>query len=56
MESSLEVWSEVFIETLKDLELQSATWSEYKHQNTVKYQVCDAPNFGITFVSKVFMG
>ena len=28
--------SEIFIETPKDLEMQRATWAEYKHHNTVK--------------------
>ena len=29
--------SEIFIETPKNLELQSTTWSEYKHHNTMKF-------------------
>ena len=29
--------SEIFIETPKDLEMQSTTWSEYKHHNTVNF-------------------
>ena len=28
---------EIFIETLKNLDPQKLTWSEYKHHNTVKY-------------------
>ena len=36
--------SEIFIETPKNLELQSATWSDYKHHNTLKFLVCVAPN------------
>ena len=43
--------SEIFIETPKYLELQSAIWSEYNHQNTLKFLVCIAPNSAITFVS-----
>ena len=48
--------SEIFIETPKDLEMQSATWSEYKHHNTVKFLICVAPNSGITFISKAYTG
>jgi len=29
--------SEVFIETPNDLQLQSSTWSNYKHHNTSKF-------------------
>ena len=36
--------SEIFIETPKDLEMQRATWAEYKHHNTVKSLIC-SPNF-----------
>ena len=42
--------SEIFIETPKNLELQSATWSEYKHHNTLMFLVCLSPNSAITFV------
>ena len=31
--------SEISIETLKKLDLQKLTWSEYKHHNTVKILV-----------------
>nr|XP_047138993.1 uncharacterized protein LOC124814930 [Hydra vulgaris] len=48
--------SEIFIETPKDLELQSATWSEYKHYNTLKFLIGVAPNSSIIFVSKAFTG
>ena len=48
--------SEIFIETPKDLETQSATWSEYKHPKTVKCLICVAPNSGITFILKVYAG
>ncbi|KAL5008430.1 hypothetical protein ScPMuIL_014011 [Solemya velum] len=48
--------SEVFIETPKDLYLQSATWSDYKHHNTLKFLVCVAPNSSIIFVYKANMG
>lgn len=48
--------SEIFIETPKDLELQSATWSDYKHHNTLKFLVCVAPNSSITFISNAYTG
>ena len=48
--------SEVFIETPKDLALQSATWSEYKHHNTIKFLVAVAPNSTIIFLSKFYTG
>ncbi len=31
--------SEVFLETPSDLAMQSSTWSQYKHHNTVKFLV-----------------
>ena len=48
--------SEIFTETPKNLELQSATWSDYKHHNTLKFLVCVAPNSAITFISKAYTG
>ena len=48
--------SEVFIETPKNLELQSATWSEYKHDNTIKFLVCVHPNSSIIFISECYTG
>ena len=48
--------SEVFIETPKNLEFQSSSWSEYKHHNTVKFLICVAPNSSITFISKAYTG
>ena len=44
--------TEVFIATPKSLELQSATWSEYKPHNTVKFLVCVAPNPSVIYVSE----
>ena len=49
-------FSEIFIETPKDLEMQSAIWSGYKHHNTVKFLIFVAPNSGITFISKEYTG
>lgn len=42
--------------TPKDLELQSATWSEYKHHNTVKFLISVTPNSFITFMSEPYTG
>lgn len=44
--------SEVFIQTLSDLMLQSTAWSNYKHHNTMKF----LPNGAISFISQVYLG
>ena len=48
--------SEIFIETLSDLFMQSSTWSQYKHHNTAKFLVSCTPNGAISFISAVFVG
>ena len=48
--------TELFIETPKDLSLQSASWSDYKHHNTLKILVACAPNSTIIFVSPAYVG
>ena len=48
--------SEVFIETPSDLRMQSSTWSQYKHHNTVKFLVGCTPNGAVCFISPVFVG
>ncbi|XP_047139808.1 uncharacterized protein LOC124815295 [Hydra vulgaris] len=48
--------SEIFIETPKELELQSATWSEYKHHNTMKFLVSVTSSSFINFVSEAYTG
>ena len=48
--------TEVFIETPKDLYLQGATWSDYKHHNTVKFFIACTPNSFISYVSPVYTG
>ena len=48
--------SEVFIETPSDFHLQSSTWSQYKHHNTVKFLVACTPNGAIFFISPVYIG
>ena len=49
-------YTEVFIETPKSLESQSATWSECKHYNTVKSLVFVAPNSSVIYVSEGYTG
>ena len=48
--------SEVFIETPSDLHMQSSTWSQYKHHNTVKFLVACTPNGAISYISPVYVG
>lgn len=48
--------TEIFIETPKDLYLQGATWSDYKHHNTVKVLISCSPNSSIIFASSAYMG
>ena len=48
--------SEVFIETPSDLHMQSSTWSQYKHHNTVKFLVACTPNGAICCISPVYAG
>lgn len=48
--------SEVFVETPTDLQLQSSTWSNYKHHNTMKFLVGCTPNGAVSFVSQLYAG
>lgn len=48
--------SEVFIQTPSDLHMQSSTWSQYKHHNTVKFLVACTPNGAVCFISPVYVG
>jgi len=48
--------SEIFLETPSDLYMQSSTWSQYKHHNTVKFLVACTPNGCICFMSEVYVG
>ena len=43
--------SEIFVETPNDLQLQSSTWSNYKHHNTAKFLIGCTPNGAVSFVS-----
>ena len=47
--------TEIFIETPCDLQNQSSTWSNYKH-NTAKFIVACTPNGAISFVSPLYVG
>ena len=48
--------SDLFIERPKSLEMQYATWSEYKHHNTIKFLVGISPSGFITFLSDCYGG
>ena len=48
--------TEVFIERSKSLEMQYATWSEYKHHNTIKFLVGISASGFITFLSDCYGG
>ena len=48
--------SEIFIETPSDLQMQSSTWSQYKHHNTAKFLVACTPNGSIAYISPVYVG
>ena len=48
--------SEVFLETPSDLQMQSSTWSSYKHHNTAKFLVACTPNGSISYVSPLYVG
>ena len=43
--------SEMFIETPSDMHMQSSTWSQYKHHNTVTFLVACTPNGAICYVT-----
>ena len=48
--------TEISIETPKGLINQRLTWSNYKHQNTLKILIACASNSTIVFVSKAYCG
>ena len=39
-----------------DLQMQSSTWSQYKHHNTAKFLVACTPNGAICYISPVYVG
>ena len=46
----------LLIETPSDLQMQSSTWSQYKHHNTAKFLVACTPNGAICYISPVYVG
>lgn len=48
--------TEIFIERPRCLDLQAATWSDYKKHNTMKVLVGITPNGHISFLSKAYGG
>ena len=48
--------SEIFIETPTDLQIQSSTWSNYKHHNTSKFLIACTPNGAVSYVSPLYVG
>ena len=48
--------SEIFIEKPSDLHVQSSTWSNYKHNNTVKFLVACTPTGAICYISPLYVG
>ena len=48
--------SEVFIETPSDLQMQSSTWSNYKHHNTAKFLIACTPNGAVCYISPLYVG
>ena len=48
--------SKLFLEIPSDLQMQSLTWSNYKHHNTAKFLVVCIPNGSISYVSPLFVG
>lgn len=48
--------NELFIQTPNDLQLQSSTWSNYKHHNTAKFLIACTPNGAVSYISPLFVG
>ena len=48
--------SEVFIQKPANLKYQAATWSDYKHHNTVKFLVAITPQGSIAYISELYGG
>ena len=48
--------SEIFIETPSYLQIQSSTWSNYKHHNTAKFLIACTPNGAICYISPLYVG
>jgi len=48
--------AEVFMDRPKSLDCQAATWSDYKHHNTIKFLVGISPSGFISFLSPCYGG
>ena len=48
--------SEIFIERPKNLTARAQTWSNYKHNNTIKYLIGISPAGAVTFLSEGWGG
>jgi hypothetical protein len=46
----------VFIERPHNLTARAQTWSNYKHNNTIKYLVSITPSGAVNFISKEWGG
>ena len=47
---------EIFINKPSNLKARSASWSQYKHRNTIKFLIGISPQGVITFISKAWGG
>ena len=47
---------EIFINKPSNLKARSATWSQYKHRNKIKFLIGISPQVVITFISKAWGG
>lgn len=48
--------SEIFIQRPNDLDIQAATWSDYKHHNTLKFLIGITPQGSVCFLSELWGG
>ena len=48
--------SKVFIETPSDLQMQSSTWSNYKHHNTMKFLIPCTLNGAVCYILPLYVG
>ena len=48
--------SEIFLQKPADLRLQAATWSDYKHHNTLKFLIAVTPQGSVAYVSRLWGG
>lgn len=48
--------TEIFIQTPTDLQCQLATWSSYKHHNTMKFLIAISPQGSIVYLSELWGG